>query len=438
MDVAPTVGRTGEEGGLASRTASAAELAPSLGGAGLAHVIGPLLGALAEIGEFDATYVTAIDWEHRELHVLHAFNTASVEVPAGMRVECRQDLAEQAFLGVTRSNDLPTAQPDSEVARSLGLSRYASVPIVKTDHRLFGTLCGASRMRRDVADETISVMEHFSRLIVDQMARDETRRTEQRAGLAEKQLRERAGFLAQAEHMLKTPLTVVSGLASTLEHAGSTMTEADRSRAISSVRKNAGLLTAQVNRLLEESMAEVRARDLHPAVLDLRDAVVATVDAFREAAPDHHLRVTSTGAVWAFVDPGVLHQVVAHLLDNAVKYSPPSTTIEVSVRRSASRAQVDVRDEGVGIPTDIDVFEAFQRGGDPMVTTSSGVGLGLHIVRNLTRAMDGDVTAARNDGDGSTFTLRLPLVPTPETDSVPGDRAEPRTTSPGAVIGLDQ
>jgi signal transduction histidine kinase len=399
-------------GRAASGAAFADVIASSAVGAGLAHVIGPLLGALAEVGAFDATYVTAIDWDHRQLQVLHVVNVGDIEVPAGTRFDCPPGLAEQAFLGVTRSNDLPTGQPDSEVARRLGLSSYASVPIITTDHRLFGTLCGASRAARQVTDETVSVMEHFARLIVDQMARDEARRTAQRAGLAEEQLRDRAKFLAEAEHMLKTPLTVLIGFADALDRGGATMPEKDRADAVTAIKRNASLLSGQVNRLLEESMAEVRARDLHPTVIDLRDTIAGTIEAFGQP-PEHELRLAATEPVWASADPEVLHQVLAHLLDNAIKYSPMGTTIELALRRDGASAEIDIRDEGIGLPSDIDVFDAFQRGHDAIATDAPGVGLGLHIVRNLTRAMGGTVTAAPNPGPGSTFKLRLPGLPAP-------------------------
>jgi signal transduction histidine kinase len=67
---------------------------------------------------------------------------------------------------------------------------------------------------------------------------------------------------------------------------------------------------------------------------------------------------------------------------------------------------LEVRDEGIGLPDDVDVFAPFQRGavGD----ATPGVGLGLYIVRNLVEAMGGNVTARRNEGAGSTFTVRLP------------------------------
>src|SRR5207249_12044426 len=129
---------------------------------------------------------------------------------------------------------------------------------------------GASRARRDVADGTVSVMEFFARLIVDHMTRDDAERAEQRALVAEEQLRERSMFLAQAEHKLKTPLAVISGFVRTLRTRGRTMPETDEVAALEIIERNSALLGDQVNMLLEEAMAEVRARDLHPVAIDRR------------------------------------------------------------------------------------------------------------------------------------------------------------------------
>jgi signal transduction histidine kinase len=107
-------------------------------------------------------------------------------------------------------------------------------------------------------------------------------------------------------------------------------------------------------------------------------------------------------------DPTALHEVLAHLVENAVKYSPGGTTIVLRSALSADGdAIIDIVDQGIGIPDDVDVFAAFQRGAD---RGTPGVGLGLYIVRNLVHAMGGTVDAHRNAVVGSTFTVRLPIA----------------------------
>jgi signal transduction histidine kinase len=385
-------------------------LAPAVDAEGrsLEYLVRPLLSALAEIGQFDSVYLTTIDWERRHQDVRYAHNVNGVEVPEGHRIDCPPDLSEHTFLGVTRSNELPTPHPDSHVARGLGLSTYVSVPVVTIDHRLFGTLCGASRARREVADGTVSVMESFARLIADHLTRARAARNEQRALHAEQQVRQRAMFLAEAEHQLKTPLAVIAGFVDVLV-GGVALSMADTTSALDSIDRNTDLLSKQIDRLLEEAMAEFQVRDLHPALIDVGEALRASVEGSTMTGR-RDLRVEAAGDVTAYLDSAVLDQIIGHLIDNAIKYSPAGAPIVLRARRAAQWLEIDVSDNGIGIPEDIDVFAAFQRGDGAAVQAKPGIGLGLHIVRNLTRAMAGEVTARRNQGGGSTFTLRFPAA----------------------------
>jgi two-component system sensor histidine kinase KdpD len=100
--------------------------------------------------------------------------------------------------------------------------------------------------------------------------------------------------------------------------------------------------------------------------------------------------------------------VLGHLVENAVKYSPEGSRVTVGARLDRDRAVLEVRDEGPGVPEDVDVFAPFRRG--PDTDDVAGVGLGLYIVRNLCRAMGGDVWARAHPEGGSTFTVDLPAA----------------------------
>jgi signal transduction histidine kinase len=109
--------------------------------------------------------------------------------------------------------------------------------------------------------------------------------------------------------------------------------------------------------------------------------------------------------VWAWVDPAALQQVLGHLIENAVKYSPDGGDITLCTFTANGEAYLEVADQGVGIPADVNLFAAFQRGEEP---DTAGTGLGLYIVRNLVEGMGGRITARRNPDKGSTFTVILP------------------------------
>jgi K+-sensing histidine kinase KdpD len=382
------------------------------------RLVRALLAAAADFGGFDVTYLTTIDWTTREQLVRFSCNVGSVEVAEGHRIGCPPELDERMFLGVTRSNGLSAPMPDGHVARGLGLATYVSVPVLTLSHRLYGTLCGASRRPAAVDDSTISAMQCFASLLSDHMARDATVEADRRANAAERMLADGAQFMAESEHKLKTHLAVIAGWATTLSEVGPQLSAAQRGTGIEVIRGQADKLGLALQRMLEQAKAEIKSTELEPVDVDLVALVRTSADTLQGAAPHHSIQCPDTAPIYASADPAVLHQVLAHLIDNAVKYSPRGSTVQVSVGRSRAWAVIEVEDQGMGIPDNVDVFAAFERGADRAVQEARGVGLGLHIVRSLVQAMGGAVSARRNAGAGSTFIVLLPAA-----EAAPGGAA---------------
>lgn len=233
-------------------------------------------------------------------------------------------------------------------------------------------------------------------------------RAEARAAAAEDRLRSQTMVLAEAEHRLKTALAVITGWAGTLEDRWEELDDARRRAGLSIIRRASEGMAEEARRLLEDARAEMCMLDLAPVEIDLRDVLELNVATFTGLSSTHAIvSVTPPGDdVAVEVDPAALQQVLGHLLENAVKYAPAGTTVAVGARREADVVVIDVADQGPGLPPGVDVFAPFQRGTD--VVSKDGVGLGLYIVRNLVRAMGGEVLAASNADGGSTFSVRLP------------------------------
>jgi signal transduction histidine kinase len=376
----------------------------------LESVTRPLLEALSKLAGLEATYLMVFDWMDRRQEVLYAYNSDGPLVEEGMRVEIPRGLSPEALPGVTRSLEtLPEAHPDSQIAKDLGLQTYVSVPLVVARHRLWGMLCGASQAPRQVSESVITVMEHLANLLSEHVVREQTAATERRAEAAEETLRARAVFLAQAEHELRSPLTIIQGMARTLAEDWEDLTDTERREFLDTVEANAGFLSRRLENLLMEAGAEVRARSLEPEELELGQVLRATARAFDGASPGHRVVSETEGEVPAVADREALEQALGLLLDNAVKYSPSGGTIRVTARRADGGAIIEVADVGLGVPEDLDVWAPFQRGTSAQ-QFSPGVGLGLHVVRNLVLAMGGSVGARRNPDRGSTFVITLPGV----------------------------
>ena len=372
----------------------------------------PLLEAFAKLSGLESTYLTIFDWDLREQHVRFVYSTGSVQVSEGMTFPLPEGLSNEALSGVTRSPvRLERTYPDSAVARSLGLKAYVSVPIVVAQHRIFGMLCGASQASRQIGESMIAVIEFFAQIVADHVTRAEAAATTERAERAEEQLHSRALFLAQAEHQLKTPLTVLEGASVMLLDRWDELSDDKRVEVLNMLVRNVRELAHSVDELLLEARADVQARELVPVAVELKPLLQRIGDAFASVFESHDVIVEAPEAVLVWADPAALYQVLGHLLDNATKYSPEGGLITLRVAPAARDVQIDVVDGGVGLPEGTSVFEPFQRGDNEAVGATTGIGLGLHIVRNLVVAMGGAITARRNEERGSTFSVRLPAPP---------------------------
>lgn len=394
---------------LGTGDVGAALPAPPAGEVDLEGLTRPLLAALATIAGFETTYLTVFDWDRREQEVRFVHRAGGVEIEEGSRLPLPPEVCEESLPGVTRSPPrMSKSHPDSQAARRLGLRTYVSVPVVLAKHELFGMVCGASRKAGAVTEPVVSVMEFFAKTVADHITRERVAATELRAAAAEEQLRASARYLAVAEHQLKTPLTALLGAAKLLRDGWLVLDDAQREQFIDMVVRSGEDLSRRINGLLTEARADVQSRELTPVDLDLGGFVEAITRATDGLTTDHSVRAHVESGLQLRADPTALHQVLGHLLDNAIKYSPRHAPVNVLASSTPVGIAISVVDEGMGLPDGMDVFKAFTRGDEHLVVATPGIGLGLHIVRNLVESMGGTVTAEGNPWRGSTFTVLLP------------------------------
>lgn len=369
----------------------------------------PLLEALASLGHLDSTYLIVFDWDRREQEVRFVHSAGEVSITKGSRLPLPDTVFQESLPGVTRSSaQMPETFPDAQAAKHLGLGTYVSVPVVLAKHELYGMLSGASRRAQPVSERLVSAMEFFAQMIAEQVSRTQVAATEQRADLAEEELRARARFLAAAEHQLKTPLTAIQGAAEVLHARWADLGGATRDQFLDIVVRSARELSIGISGLLIEARADVHSRELVPVDVELLALVQGVTKGLDAVSVDHRVRAEIEPGLTTCADPAAVHQVLSHLLDNAMKYSPAGGDITVVGHRTAEGVAIVVIDEGVGLPEGIDIFEAFQRGDSTQVGDAPGIGLGLHIVRNLVEAMKGSVVAHSDAVAGTAFTVNLP------------------------------
>jgi signal transduction histidine kinase/ActR/RegA family two-component response regulator len=220
-------------------------------------------------------------------------------------------------------------------------------------------------------------------------------------------------FMAVLGHELRNPLAAIRNAAAVLEVKGATDEEAVRLLGI--VARQARHATRLVDDLLDLSRVVTGKVRLQREPLDLRAVVEHALAELAQAGRtrEHRIAVESELAL-VHADPARLEQIVANLLDNALKYTPPGGRIEVTVRREGDEAVLSVSDTGVGLTPEMRtrIFDPFAQERRVLDRAQGGLGLGLPLVRRLVRLHGGTVTASSpGPGQGSTFAVRLPLLP---------------------------
>src|SRR5579859_944504 len=230
---------------------------------------------------------------------------------------------------------------------------------------------------------------------------------------AEAALRSRDEFLATASHELKTPITVLSGQAQLalrrLTRYG--QLEPERAaRTLEAIQGQADKLGRLIGQLLDLSRLEAGKLKLEREQTDLTVLVEQLVANAREWSDRHPINFDGPASLTADVDELRIEQVLTNLLDNAIKYSPDGGEIDVVLSRCGDdRAEMAVHDHGLGIPPDRrdQIFERFyQAHGSGF---RSGMGLGLHISREIVELHGGEIRVDFPADAGTRFVVRLPL-----------------------------
>ncbi|MEL7522433.1 MAG: HAMP domain-containing sensor histidine kinase, partial [Cyanobacteria bacterium J06553_1] len=212
-------------------------------------------------------------------------------------------------------------------------------------------------------------------------------------------------FVSDVSHELRTPLTLVQGyLQSTLRRSGNLSAPQKEGLEIAADEADRTI------RLLQDLLDLARADGGHLRFKVASEPLHQVVGEILEMSQSDRIQA-HLQPVQAKCDRHRLKQVLINLIDNALKYSGDSKPVKVDVKQSGNMACIEVKDHGCGIPlTDLNkIFEPFYRVDEDRCRATGGTGLGLSIVKTLVEGMDGSVKVHSKLGEGSVFTVCLPM-----------------------------
>jgi PAS domain S-box-containing protein len=224
----------------------------------------------------------------------------------------------------------------------------------------------------------------------------------------------RDDFVATASHELRTPLAAIYGAAKTLRREGA-LDDDDVERMMAIIASESERLARVVDDILVASHLDSGRLKFGSGTVDVRALVADVVESMQAHAENGvtiALDAPPNGLPGLAVDPMKLRRVLLNLLENAIKYSPDGGAVVLRVATGENGClRLEVRDEGLGIPrADQErIFEKFYRA-DPLLARGvGGTGLGLYICRELVQRMGGEIEVESEPGEGSAFTVELPV-----------------------------
>ena len=237
------------------------------------------------------------------------------------------------------------------------------------------------------------------------------------ARLAAETDRLRSALLTSISHDLRTPLASILGCATALRSQQAVLDADARAEMLGTIEEEAERLNRFIGNLLDMTRLE-SGLALAPGLADLSDVVGAVLRRARPILAGREVRVAlPPGLPMLAIDMVLLEQVLFNLLDNAAKYSPPGSLVQLAAWQEGHQVRIAVLDEGDGIPPEDRerIFEKFYRvrGAD---RKRAGTGLGLAICRGFVEAMGGSIRASGRDGPGAAFTITLPVPPQPAAE----------------------
>ena len=373
-------------------------------------VLHTALKELVEALEVRGGWVSLYDDDHRELRMVTDYHVpkailsleASVSHPGAA---CLESLGSTEVRCAVR-HQCPLVAARDRVTRG---GACWSAPI-RMDDQALGVLVLVSRARQRLDAEALALLQGVAQQIG--MAFQKARLAEDRARLEAARRMEvlRAELLASISHELRTPLGFIKGYATTLRREDVHWNAAQQAEFLEIIDQETDHLTQLVDSVLDIARAQAGRMKLSWEPLNLEQLARRSVERMNGSLAGREVRIRSEAVPLVEADRSRFEQVLLNLLQNAVKYSPSGSPIDVTISGTGAGVDVAVLDRGVGISeAEADrIFEPFYRTPGAATNAVDGSGLGLAVSRAIVQAHGGQIWAAPRDGGGTGVHVSVP------------------------------
>lgn len=221
----------------------------------------------------------------------------------------------------------------------------------------------------------------------------------------------RANLLRAISHDLRTPLTSISGSAGNLMANYQKMDDTTRIQTFTDIYDDSMWLINLVENLLAVTRIEGGQVNLTKSMELMEEVVSEALRHINRKSKEHRIRVSSSEElILACIDARLVVQVIINLVDNAIKYTPVGSVIEIHTQKKEKWVEVSVSDDGPGIPDEqkTHIFEMFYSGANRITDSRRSLGLGLSLCRSIVTAHGGQIRVGDNKPKGTVFTFTLP------------------------------
>jgi signal transduction histidine kinase len=386
----------------ASGSASESEIAEVGLSSGVA-ALGWECGAIALLTEHDELELVATHGVSPA--VLQSYRDAPMHVgdesmsAAVVRTGAPQYVADStAFLGETH------------VLVREGVRCFAGVP-VSHDGRVIGVLLVSSRTRRAFDQQAADRLRQIGEQLGLALGGARLRRREAAVADGLRTLNRRKDeFLANVSHELRTPATTIRMATATLFAAGDRLSTEDRQDIYQRIDVRATELVSLLESLIEEALSDTGQGRMTLMPLEWSSALPRWVRAAELEADREINLVLPAVPVTSLADPAKIERVVANVLSNALKFSPPGSPVQVELSADPETVRIAVRDQGMGIDASLhdEIFERFVQADGGPTREHGGLGIGLTLAQRFVALHGGTIVVDSEPGRGSTFEISLP------------------------------